>query len=95
MVFASPRSMCESWQRVRANGWKDPNDRSVPGRSLRIKINNGSYERKWFRYDLPLSLSSPLALYLRQLSEVHQRMLNVCRVLSAGAVIARFQDFFV
>ena len=44
MVFASPRGMCESWQRVRANGWKDPNDRSVPGRSLRMKINNGSYE---------------------------------------------------
>jgi hypothetical protein len=63
MVFASPRGMCESWQRVRANGWKDPNDRSAPGESLRIKLNNGSYERKRFRYDLPLSLRHYDALH--------------------------------
>ena len=63
MVLASPRGMCESWQRVRANGWKDPSDWSVPGESLRKKLNNGSYERKWFRYDLPLSLRHYNALH--------------------------------
>ena len=79
MVFASPRSMCESWQRVRANGWKDPNDRSIPGRSLRTKLNNGSYGRKWFRYDLPLSLLHYDALHPEDLSKVRPQQLPASR----------------
>jgi hypothetical protein len=63
MVFASPRGMCESWRRVCTNGWKDPNDRSAPVRTLRVKLNNGTYEPRWFRYDLPLKLSSYDALH--------------------------------
>ena len=79
MVFASPRSMCESWQRVRANGYKDPDDWSVPGRSLRIKLNNGSYERKWFRYDLPLGLRYYDALHPEDLLKVRPQQLPASR----------------
>ena len=84
MVFASPRSMCESWQRVRANGWKDPNDRSVPGRSLRMKLNNGSYEPKWFRYDLPLSLRHYNSVHPDDLSKVRPQQLPASRKWGNG-----------
>ena len=62
MVFVSPRSLCESYRRHRQRV-KDPEDRSVPGKSLRIKLNDGTYTKRWFRNDLDLSLSDYNALH--------------------------------
>ena len=63
MVFVSPRMQGDAYRRQRQRGWKDPDDRSVPGKYLRIKLNDGTYTKRWFRNDLDLSLSDYNALH--------------------------------
>ncbi len=78
MVFASPRSMCESYRRKRQRGWKDPNDMMAPGDRLRVKTDFG-YVLFKFRYDLPIPVNLFDGLHPEDLSKVRPRQLPESR----------------
>ena len=72
MVFVSPRTTCEALRRA---GWKSPHDSSLPGCRLRIKLNNGTYDRRYFRYDLPLDPVLYQCVHPEDLKKLRRRQL--------------------
>ena len=70
MAGVSLRMTADAIRRARRNGWRDPRDTTKPGCVLPIKLNNGTYTRRWFRYDLGMTWKIYQGVHLEGLVKV-------------------------